>query len=137
MKRICFCIMLVAFVVEAVFADQCWFLDSAQAKRLIEQIGKLKTGDVIIQYCEPCKTKPEKIIVYTIKNGLINRSCLDYAYIFFPQDQPTHGVRKYVNVASLIGCPTTGVSQSIMVDLSTVDESSSGNDFLFEDDDEH
>lgn len=106
-------------------ADQCWAVSKEQHQNWEYLFAKLKPGDVLISLCEPCNMKkPERIDVYTVEGTSINGKSLDAAYVFIAEDPSATGERKFLNVAKLIGCPAEGVSASITVDPSTLDESS-------------
>lgn len=105
-------------------ADQCWLMSGEQGQKAAARLATLKPGDVILMYCEPCGMKtPERIVIHTVQDGAVNGKGLDAAYVFVPEGSPTTGARKFVNLAKIAGCPTSGVSPNVTVDPSTLKES--------------
>lgn len=96
-------------------ADQCAALTDAQVRLTLSVI---RVGDQVVKFCEPCGAtvpgvpfKVEKVEATTTYGSpavAVNGKAEDLAYLYLAQADGT-----YANVASLIGCPTSGVSTTL------------------------
>ena len=104
------------------YADQCAWIDDAAA---LEAQRILKSSPKFIEYCEPCEERapgPPQIAktveVQTAdgdyKEVAINGKGVDLAYVFVKTSDA-----RYENLASLAGCPATGVSPSLTIEAET------------------
>ncbi|MCU0701370.1 MAG: hypothetical protein MUC96_33085 [Myxococcaceae bacterium] len=110
-------LLVLMLVAPTALADQCAWIPRGQAEKAI---SKLK-GKNVIEWCEPCgepkpaKTAAKKASVVTarpVDDGklgevLVNEKPVDLAYLFVEWGNT------YRNVASLVGCPATGVSKRL------------------------
>lgn len=105
------------------YADQCAWIDEAAALKA-QRI--LKSSPKFIEYCEPCdETAPgTPQVAKTVdvndagdgnyKEVSINGKAIDLAYVFVKTSDA-----RYENLASLAGCPATGVSPSLTIEAET------------------
>jgi len=101
----------------AALADQCAWISEAVGKRAQE---KLKTGSVVLQYCEPCgdtDPKPMTVEAAELKKVegqddyyeiVLNTAAEDLAYLYVPDKGTT-----YKNLGKLTECGATGVSLQV------------------------
>ncbi|MDA8325612.1 MAG: hypothetical protein M0033_05270 [Nitrospiraceae bacterium] len=102
------------------FADQCAYISQEQASKAMQY---LQGGTTIYEFCQPCgDTSPSQLVVHDsqVKSTgtrmfnssneyveiAVNNQNIDLAYTYVPD-----GKGKYINLAFLSGCPTTGVSK--------------------------
>lgn len=111
-------LMLSFFPSSNSFADQCAIITPDQATQALKY---LKEGTTICEFCKPCgDTAPMQLVVqdaqvkepeYSNNSGdnveiAINNQSIDLAYTYVPNAKG-----KYINLAFLSGCPTSGVSK--------------------------
>ena len=103
-------------------ADQCQIIDSETADRAL---AALKNHPNVIQFCEPCgdKAPGEPVAANRVAKTrgttaayelTIDRREVDLAYTYVQT-----GPDRYENLAALAGCPTSGVSPSLVVAAAT------------------
>jgi hypothetical protein len=107
------------------FADQCQAITREQANAFVALV---RNGDMVGSLCEPCGEAPDgadripMAEVYDISvedNGeyaeiFLNDESIDLAYTYIVAAQTgTHW--KLKNAAKLVGCPCTGVSDTLTV----------------------
>ena len=97
-----------------VLADQCEYITKEQS---LAAIARLKVGQTIYQFCEPCGDKlPTPISIKQLSAGTtgyedywevkVNDSNIDLAYTFI-----NAGIaNQRVNLAAVVGCPASNVS---------------------------
>ncbi len=97
-----------------VLADQCEYITKEQS---LTAIARLKVGQTIYQFCEPCGDKlPTPISIKQLSAGTtgyedywevkVNGSNIDLAYTFI-----NAGIaNQRVNLAAVVGCPASNVS---------------------------
>lgn len=115
---------------QAAMADQCAYIEKAQAEKAMETI---KVGDQLVSYCEPCgesssiKGSGKLEIVSTVSSEptgyenthevKVNGKGIDLAYTFIKKktfwDKIGLGSKKYNNLSKLVGCPSEAVSTKI------------------------
>ena len=95
-------------------ADQCEYITKEQS---LAAIARLKVGQTIYQFCEPCGDKlPTPISIKQLSAGTtgyedywevkVNDSNIDLAYTFI-----NAGIaNQRVNLAAVVGCPASNVS---------------------------
>ncbi len=95
-------------------ADQCEYITKEQS---LTAIARLKVGQTIYQFCEPCGDKlPTPISIKQLSAGTtgyedywevkVNGSNIDLAYTFI-----NAGIaNQRVNLAAVVGCPASNVS---------------------------
>jgi hypothetical protein len=105
-------------------ADQCEWIDNGVA---VKAQAILKKSPTFIDYCEPCGDPapgaPQQATTVNLitvsedsKQGelWINGKAIDLAYVFVKTSEA-----RYENLASLAGCPATGVSPSLAIEAET------------------
>ena len=109
-------------VANPAYADQCAWIDEAAA---LKAQAILKSSPQFIEYCEPCEDKapgaPQQVKAVAVhdasspyKEVSINGKDVDLAYVFVKTSD-----MRYENLASLAGCPATGVSPSLTIEAGT------------------
>jgi hypothetical protein len=116
MKKLAPCLFIALFSSLA-YADQCAYITKSEAKSAKSYVPK---GSQVLFLCEPCgETQPTPVQVSSSRAkpvgsgnywGLnINEvKAQDLAYTFVKTSKDT-----YTNLASLVGCPASGVSETI------------------------
>ena len=96
-------------------ADQCQAVAPEQQKKALEL---LKPGVRLFDYCGPCNNPGVLEGPYVLKfvkaegsTLTVNGKGVDLAYLYIWDAES----ETYVNVARLVGCPTEGVSRSLML----------------------
>ena len=103
-------------------ADQCEWVDKAAA---LKAQTIVKKAPLVIHYCEPCGDAapgaPEEVKTATVQRIAddywslsINGKDVDLAYLFVKTSDA-----RYENLASVAGCPATGVSPSLAIQSET------------------
>jgi hypothetical protein len=142
MKLALLVVAVVMGTVRIAGADQCQVVTKKQAN---DAVGVLSTGtDDYLSYCEPCKDpRPTAASIKTVrvdevrssgetkykraveakpvKGGYtvyVNDVAVDVAYVYYHQRRGQDDVGPYTvysNIAKLVGCSTTGVTENITV----------------------
>lgn len=106
-------------------ADQCAYIDKAQA---LAAISRLNLGQTVYQFCQPCgdslrpafgQRQPKPLPIKTLSAGTtgyqdfwevkINGSNIDLAYTFIDA-----GIKdQKINLAAVVGCPAVDVSTTL------------------------
>src|SRR5262245_53493774 len=111
-----------ALLAHPAHADQCQWVEPDQAAKAV---AILKRSPKLIDYCEPCDDQAPgvprvatHVSVADQDNGYqevsIDGKPIDLAYIYVKTSDA-----RYENLASLAGCPATGVSPSLTVEAET------------------
>jgi hypothetical protein len=119
--------LLLAFVAAAslpaaALADQCAWINKAQAREATHFASK---GLKFVDFCEPCGDQLEKVSVSTIETAaarqtadgvhqelVINGEPKDVAYVFV---ETVRGSGEFENLASLSKCETQDVSPKVTI----------------------